>query len=111
MSHKKYQSCIDACNACLIECEHCATACLSEKDIDKLTRCIQLDRDCADICRLAIQLMSRGSKFADQICGLCADICEACANECANHKEMEHCKRCEDACNRCAEECRKMTKS
>lgn len=110
MSHEKYQTCINACNDCLNECEHCATACLNEKNMDNLARCIQLDRDCADACRLAVQLMARGSEYASSFCAFCAEICQACGDECAKHKEMEHCQRCAEACYRCAEECRKMAK-
>lgn len=110
MSHEKYQSCINACDACAVECEHCATACLEEDQVKKLTRCNQLNRDCADICRLASALMARGSEFASQICALCAEICQTCGDECAKHKEMEHCQRCAEVCYRCAEECRKMAK-
>ncbi|ASQ46173.1 hypothetical protein clem_08105 [Legionella clemsonensis] len=36
MPHQKYQSCIDACNACTVECEHCTTACLQESEVKNL---------------------------------------------------------------------------
>lgn len=32
MSHQEHRSCIEACVRCAQECEHCANACLSEKD-------------------------------------------------------------------------------
>ncbi len=108
MAHEKYQSCIEACNACAAECEHCATACLGEDDVRMMARCIQLDRDCADICRMAAAFMARGSEHAGHICAECAEICQACGDECAKHSGMEHCQRCAEACHRCAEECRKM---
>jgi hypothetical protein len=108
MPHQKYQSCIDACNACATACEHCASECLEEKDVQKMARCIQPDRDCADLCALAARLMSRGSEFAPRLCALCVDICEACAAECAKHQH-QHCKDCAEACRKCADECRKMT--
>jgi hypothetical protein len=50
MTHQQYQSCIEACVACAQECEHCANACLQEKDVAKIAECIRLDRDCAEIC-------------------------------------------------------------
>jgi hypothetical protein len=40
---------------------------------------------------------------------LCAEICQACGDECTKHK-MEHCQQCAKACHKCAEECRKMAK-
>jgi hypothetical protein len=73
-----------------------------------MVRCIQLDHDCAAMCRLAAEMMSRGSEFAREICALCASICQACAEECSKHSGMEHCKECADRCFRCAEECRGM---
>lgn len=107
MSHKEYQSCIDACYECAAACDHCAVACLQEPDVKKMARCIQLDIDCAEICRLAAAVMARGGEFAKEICSLCADICDACGEECRKH-EPDHCQVCADACRRCAEECRKM---
>jgi len=111
MSHKQYESCIKACHECAMECEHCATACLNEDDLKRLAQCIQLNRDCADICAFATQIMARDSKFSKDICSLCAEICQACGDECAKHDDMDHCKKCADACYRCAEECRKMSKA
>lgn len=110
MAHEQYRSCIDACTECTLECEHCATACLGEEDVKMLARCIALDRDCADICRIAAAFMARGSEFAHKLCILCAEICDACGEECARHEHMEHCRRCADACRRCAEECRRMAR-
>lgn len=91
----------------MIACEHCGAECLHEKDVQKMARCIELDRDCAAICALAVSLMSRGSEFAARICAVCAEVCDACAQECAKH-DSDHCKKCADACRKCAEECRKM---
>lgn len=65
-----------------------------------MTRCVQLDMECASICYAAAQLMSLGSERARDICRIYADVCEACATECSKHND-QHCKEC-------AEECRKM---
>jgi uncharacterized protein DUF326 len=108
MPHQQFQSCIDACNQCAQACDHCAVSCLKEKDVQMMARCIQLDIDCAEICRLAIGYMSRGSELAGAICEVCAEVCQACGEECAKHTKMEHCRLCAEACRRCAEECRRM---
>lgn len=107
MAHERYTSCIEACNNCATACNHCAIACLAETNPRAMARCIALDIDCAEICRLASGFMSRGSEFASAICATCAEVCEACAVECEKH-DMEHCKECASACRRCAEECRQM---
>lgn len=109
MSHEKYQNCIDECLACAIMCQHCASGCLNEKDIAMLARCIKLDQDCSAICFLAAQFMASDSEFAQEICLLCAKICDACASECEKHSHMEHCKECAEACRKCATECRAMS--
>lgn len=107
MPHMENKECMDACQTCAVECEHCATACLQEPDAQARTRCIQLLRDCADICFMSAAYMGRGSQYARDLCRLCAEICEACGTECARFKD-EHCQRCAAECRRCADECRKM---
>ena len=92
---------------CVTACETCATMCLQEDDVKMMARCIALDMDCAQICRMAAAFMARDSEFAKRICALCAEICEACGEECAKHKP-DHCQECAQACRRCAEECRRM---
>src|SRR5688500_241714 len=107
MSHERFQSCIDACIACALACEHCATECLKEEDVKMMVRCIELDRECASVCRSAAELMSIGGAHASLLCGVCADICEACAREWEMH-DMQHALDCAEACAACAEECSRM---
>lgn len=106
MANEKYQTCIEACLACATQCERCETACLNEnKDKDR-EDCFELDRkDCAQLCALAAEMMTRGSQHVQEICALCAKACR----ERASH--MEHCKWCADASIRCAQECEKMSAS
>jgi hypothetical protein len=106
--NEQMRSCIDACYACALACDECAVSCLKEEDFPHLARCIQLDMDCADMCRLAMAYMGRDSELVNLICQTCAEICDACAEECAHHDTMEHCRACEEACRRCADECRKL---
>lgn len=103
-----YERCITACLQCSLDCEQCYVACVGENK-PELSPCILLDRDCADICLLAAQLMSRGSNFAPALCNLCAEICEACAGECLKHEHMDHCRMCAESCRLCADECRKIS--
>jgi hypothetical protein len=107
MAHEDHRSCIDACNACAEACDHCAVACLGEAQPKAMARCIALDIDCAQTCRLAAGFMARGSPYDSAVCALCATLCDACAEECSKHP-MDHCQRCAEACRRCAGECRQM---
>lgn len=104
MNDQPYQAAIDACNQCAAACDHCAASCLHEDDVKSMTRCIALDMDCAQLCRLAAGAMARGSEHASAICKLCAELCEACAEECGRHA-MEHCQQCAAACRDCAAAC------
>ncbi|HLG03593.1 MAG TPA: four-helix bundle copper-binding protein [Bacteroidia bacterium] len=106
MSHIENKKVMDALAQCAAECNHCATACLDEKDIMMLTRCIRLDIDCAEICSLAGGFVARGSESYKRVLKLCAEICEACAKECDTHTHMEHCSRCARACRDCADSCK-----
>ncbi|WP_423147810.1 four-helix bundle copper-binding protein [Rubrolithibacter danxiaensis] len=110
MSHQQYQNCIDACYACAVACSHCASECLKEEKVQDLRRCIQLDLECASICKSAGDLMSLGSSFSTHICRVCADICNACGEECEKHAQMgmEHCRECAEACRKCAQACEEM---
>ena len=107
MDEQPYRQCIEACDACADACDNCAASCLHEADVQSMTRCIALDIDCAQVCRLAAAMMSRGSEFASLLCRDCAQICEVCAEECSRHP-MEHCQRCAQACRDCASLCRHM---
>lgn len=107
MDQVNFQSCIDACNVCANACDSCSAACLREDDVKAMARCIGLDMDCAQICRLAASFMARGSAQDQALCRICADICKVCADECGQH-QMDHCQKCAEACRACAVECRRM---
>jgi hypothetical protein len=108
MQRDSHQQCIDACYTCADACDHCAIACLQEPQPKHLARCIALDMDCAQACRMAAGFMSRGSPNDSAACALCAMLCAACATECEQH-QTDHCRTCAHACRRCADECSRMS--
>lgn len=105
MSHEMNQDLLKTLYSCIEACNHCYDACLKEDDVTMMAECIRLDRECADICALLVQAVTRNSPFVDEIKALCATVCEACGRECEKHQH-EHCQRCADACFACAEACR-----
>ena len=107
LQNTKWQSCIDACMRCAEACEFCATSGLKEQDVKIMTSCAQINRECTEVCWTSAALMSMDSQFAKQFCNLCADICDACAQECERHN-VDHCKICAQVCRSCAEECKRM---
>lgn len=108
MKHEKNEQMMDMLNECVRACNHCAVACLGEKEVNMLSRCIRLDLDCAEICRVAAGLLERDSENADAVLSVCAVICNSCADECEKHSHMEHCRVCAEVCRACAESCQQM---
>lgn len=102
-----YQTCIEACQHCAANCDHCALSCTIEPDIKEMARCIQLTMECSSVSYVAAHLMALDSENVGAICLICAETCEACADECNLH-DNEHCRKCATACTACAMECRKI---
>ena len=81
------QQCIESCFSCVSICNRCsdemigmdADSHMDHKDKDIRQVCIRLCQDCADICALSAQWMSRLSSSADMLHRVCADICDRCA--------------------------------
>lgn len=92
MSHEKFQSCIDTCLDCATQCDHCDSECLKETDVKMLAKCIQLERECAEICFSAARMMALGSEHSGDVCNVCAEYSTRCAEECEKHTHLEHCK-------------------
>lgn len=105
LKNKMYQECIEVCFECAEICERCDNECLSKSNTEEMNNC--LTRDCADICNLAGQFMSRDSEFATEICSICSEICKECKEECSKHSES-HFRDCVEVCNRCSIECKTM---
>lgn len=65
--------------------------------------------DCAQICALSADFMSRRSPHHEHVCAECAEICNACAALCEGHPDPDgQMKRCAEACRRCAQSCQQM---
>ena len=98
---------------CAQICTSCADACLSERDVDRLSACIRLDLDCAEICVVTGSLLSRiglaGEELLRAQLRACQLACAACETECAKHgKVHEHCAICAQACRLCREACTRL---
>ncbi|MDL2290434.1 four-helix bundle copper-binding protein [Paludibacteraceae bacterium OttesenSCG-928-F17] len=90
---------------CHATCNYCFNACLNENEIKMMKECIKLNRDCAEICALAISLVSSYSRFDKDILRLCIKACDRCSGECRKHDYI-HCQECARACEECAAACR-----
>jgi hypothetical protein len=104
MKDQTLEACLAACQACATACLHCAVSCLGEPDPAPMRRCIALDLDCADACRLTAAYLARDSAHLGDACELCAHLCRVCGDECGKHP-MDHCQACAQACRVCAQAC------
>lgn len=91
---------------CQFACNLCFDACLEENDVKMLTDCIRYDRECADICGIAMDFVSRKGTITQELLEACVKSCETCAEECEKHAHMQHCQDCAEACYACAEACK-----
>jgi hypothetical protein len=106
------QACIDACHAAATAADHCAMACLAEPDPGALARCIQLDLDAAQLCRLVGSFLARDSENAKLLCEDCAEVLDRCAGECERHAaHHEHCRACAQACRHALGACLRMAQA
>jgi len=102
--------CSDLCFACVEACLACADACLSEPRVERLTSCIRLNLDCADVCAATGSVVVRIGRVGPQPLqaqlAACAEACRVCAEECRRHAEMHaHCGICAEACEACRRAC------
>ena len=104
------QECLQALHDCAFTCTSCADACLGEKEVQNLVRCIRLNLDCADVCTATARLLARHTEPQSALLRrqlqVCQEVCQACSQECAQHAHHhEHCRVCAEACRRCADAC------
>ncbi len=95
---------IEALTQCITHCNNCAQACLGEEDVKMMSNCIRTDIACAEVCSTALKLVTFKSQFTESYLKVCAEICNACADECSKHKH-QHCQDCAEACRKCARLC------
>lgn len=100
--------CIEMCTECHGVCVATLTQCLQHGGKHAEPAHVRLLLDCAEICQTSANFMLRGSELHGRTCGVCAEVCERCAQDCARFDE-EFMKRCADVCRRCAESCRQMS--
>jgi len=97
--------CIDNCFEAAQAAELCADACAEESQ--EMVRCVRLCRDVADVSSMHARFMSRNSAYHAELASICADVCEACRNECEQY-EMEVTQSCAAVLEPCIESCRSM---
>jgi hypothetical protein len=108
-SNRPLDECIEHCLDCHRQCQQSAMQhCLPVGGRHTEPEHFRLMLDCAEVCRSAAVLMMNDSPFHHALCGVCADLCERCAESCRTLDGMEDCAA---ACERCAGSCRQMAAS
>jgi uncharacterized protein DUF326 len=102
--------CIEDCVECGTTCTSCADACLGEKDLKELVRCIRVNLDCADACEATGRILTRQTATDFPVIRAaieaCAVACRICGEECERHAaHHEHCRLCAETCRRCEQAC------
>lgn len=101
------QRCIDQCRDCEKICGE------AEPQIDSVVedsaardelRAAILD--CAAMCRLCADVMTRRSDLANRVAELCAEFCHRCAEACEEYPEEGVIKSCATTCRLCSEICK-----
>jgi hypothetical protein len=106
---------IDAAADCWQACATDVDADLSEPHVAEMVRCIRLCQDCADICSVTTDVLSRPATWDRRVVGplveACVAICRSCGDECERHAPMHaHCRVCAEACRACEEACGELLK-
>jgi hypothetical protein len=107
-SHQEMQQCIQNCLDCHRICLETVTYCLQQGGHHAEASHIRTLLDCAEICQTSANFMTRGSEFHPRTCGVCAEVCERCAESCGQMGNDAQMQACADMCRRCAESCRRM---
>jgi hypothetical protein len=102
------QQCIENCLNCHRACEQLLPYCLEKGGMHSERKHIELLLSCSDICRTSAHLMMWNSDQHAKVCGVCADICTACAVNCEQMGEDRNMSACAELCRRCAESCSSM---
>jgi hypothetical protein len=109
MNHQEMQECQQNCQQCHAICTETAQHCLQKGGKHAEADHIRLLLDCAQICQISSDFMLRGSPLHTCTCGICAEICTACAEACERMGGQDSMmKQCAETCRRCAESCHQM---
>jgi hypothetical protein len=102
--------CIDNCLECSRNCTELIPHCLSLGGAHAEKEHITLLSTCALICNTSAKLMMLDSNFHHDLCKICSEVCNQCADDCdavggADERMIDVaniCRKCADSCDRMA---------
>ncbi len=107
-SNADMESCIKLCHECHALCNQTIAYCLKRGGSHAAPDHIQLFIDCAQMCMVTADYLTRQSVIHDRVCRVCADACRLCAESCDKMAGDNLVKQCADLCRRCSESCASM---
>lgn len=102
------ESCIKLCHECHAMCNQTIAQCLRLGGNHAAPDHIKLFIDCAQMCTITADYLTRELIIHDRVCKVCADVCRLCAESCEKVAGDNLVKQCADLCRRCAESCASM---
>jgi hypothetical protein len=102
-------ACRDACQACQTICAETAIHCLVKAQAHPRDL-VRLLWDCAEICGISANFMSRGSPRHAITCRACTAICDESARACVGSGDPIL-ERCAEQCRECARLCGEMAQA
>lgn len=106
--NEEMQACIQNCLQSSLVCNQMIQHCLQRGGEHADPDHLKLLQDCAEICTVSAHFMARESEYHRLSCGLCAEVCEACAKDCDSFDNDEMMASCASVCRHCAASCEKM---
>jgi hypothetical protein len=101
--------CIQLCQDCHALCTRTIKHCLERGGRHAAPELVRLLSDCAQMCAINADYMLRGSVLHERVCGVCAEACKLCADDCSQIAgDDKVLKQCVDLCRRCGESCERM---
>lgn len=107
LAHPDMIQCIDACGRCSRTCLETLMYCM-EHEAHRQPEHLRLMLECADLCAVSARFMIASSDFHRKLCGLCAEVCMACAESCGQFGDDATMQECAAECRKCAEVCQVM---
>jgi len=106
---EEMDKCIQLCQDCHALCIRTIKHCLELGGRHATPDRIRLLVDCAEMCKINVDYMLRGSVLHERVCGVCAEACKLCADNCAQVAgDDQMLKQCVELCRRCAGSCERM---
>lgn len=96
------KKCLDCHHICL---ETAMNHCLETGGKHTEPAHFRLMMNCAEICQTSANFMLSGSDLHHLTCGVCAEVCRRCADDCERIGDMDECVQ---ACRECADSCDRM---